>query len=148
MKKNPISLLRINSARTSAQNRERLYWTNIPNVTIPEDRGILLGDIIDGAVGGYGRRGTPDGKGGYTNSKWTTRKDGKSNCLTCGGGCDKVMLENGETRDLTIAEYEMLQTLPVGYTDVPGLSVTARKRAIGNGWTIESVKHIFSFLPL
>ena len=38
----------INSALVSAQNRQRLYWTDIPGVTQPEDRGILLRDIIEG----------------------------------------------------------------------------------------------------
>ncbi|MFD1405987.1 DNA cytosine methyltransferase [Robinsoniella peoriensis] len=37
----------INSALVSAQNRNRLYWTNIPGVEQPEDRGILLKDILD-----------------------------------------------------------------------------------------------------
>jgi len=32
----------INSSLLSAQNRRRLYWTNIPNVTQPEDKGIVL----------------------------------------------------------------------------------------------------------
>jgi site-specific DNA-cytosine methylase len=36
----------INSALVSAQNRKRLYWTNIPNVEQPEDKGILLKDIV------------------------------------------------------------------------------------------------------
>ena len=36
----------INSNLLSAQNRKRLYWTNIPNVTQPEDKGILLKDIV------------------------------------------------------------------------------------------------------
>jgi DNA (cytosine-5)-methyltransferase 3A len=41
----------INSSRLSAQNRVRLYWTNIPNITQPEDKGIVLRDIIeDGEV--------------------------------------------------------------------------------------------------
>ena len=40
----------INSSLVSAQNRKRLYWTNIP-FTMPEDRGIMLKDIIeDGLV--------------------------------------------------------------------------------------------------
>jgi len=39
----------INSALVSAQNRKRLYWTNIPNVMQPEDKGILLRDIIEDA---------------------------------------------------------------------------------------------------
>lgn len=36
----------INSARLSAQNRERLYWCNWP-VTQPEDKGIVLKDILE-----------------------------------------------------------------------------------------------------
>ncbi len=37
----------INSALVSAQNRQRLYWTNIPRVEQPEDLGILLRDILE-----------------------------------------------------------------------------------------------------
>lgn len=37
----------INSCLVSAQNRKRLYWTNIPNIEQPEDKGILLKDIIE-----------------------------------------------------------------------------------------------------
>ena len=37
----------INSALVSAQNRRRLYWTNIPGVGQPEDRGILLRNILE-----------------------------------------------------------------------------------------------------
>ena len=40
----------INSARVSAQNRQRLYWTNIPGVKQPEDRGIVLRDILESGV--------------------------------------------------------------------------------------------------
>lgn len=36
----------INSALVSAQNRQRLYWTNIPGVMQPEDKGISLKDIV------------------------------------------------------------------------------------------------------
>ena len=38
--------IEINSSLVSAQNRKRLYWTNIPNVTVPADKGILLKDIL------------------------------------------------------------------------------------------------------
>lgn len=41
-----IEPVMINSSLVSAQNRVRFYWTNIPNVTQPEDKGILLKDII------------------------------------------------------------------------------------------------------
>lgn len=37
----------INSALVSAQNRKRLYWTNIPNVKPPKDRGVLLCDVLE-----------------------------------------------------------------------------------------------------
>jgi len=37
----------INSALVSAQQRKRLYWTNIPNITQPVDQGILLKDILE-----------------------------------------------------------------------------------------------------
>jgi DNA-cytosine methyltransferase len=40
----------INSGLVSAQNRVRYYWTNIPNVTQPEDKGIVLKDIIEHGV--------------------------------------------------------------------------------------------------
>lgn len=40
----------INSALVSAQSRKRLYWTNIPNVQQPADRGILLKDILESGV--------------------------------------------------------------------------------------------------
>ena len=41
-----VQPIKINSSLVSAQNRVRLYWTNIPNVTQPEDKGILLKDIL------------------------------------------------------------------------------------------------------
>jgi DNA-cytosine methyltransferase len=36
----------INSSLVSAQNRVRFYWTNIPNVTQPNDKSLLLKDIL------------------------------------------------------------------------------------------------------
>ena len=46
-----VEPIEINSALVSAQNRRRLYWTNIPNITQPEDREVYLKDILEsGAV--------------------------------------------------------------------------------------------------
>ena len=42
-----VEPIMINSALVTAQSRKRYYWTNIPNVTQPEDRGILLKDVLD-----------------------------------------------------------------------------------------------------
>jgi len=46
-----VQPIMINSALVSAQQRKRCYWTNIPNIIQPEDKGILLNDILDNAVG-------------------------------------------------------------------------------------------------
>jgi len=40
----------INSALVSAQSRQRLYWTNIPGVEQPEDRGLILLDVLDSGL--------------------------------------------------------------------------------------------------
>jgi len=42
-----IEPILINSKLVSAQNRQRYYWTNIPNVTQPEDRGLVLRDVLE-----------------------------------------------------------------------------------------------------
>lgn len=42
--------IQINSALVSAQNRNRLYWTNIQGITQPKDKGIMLKDIIENAI--------------------------------------------------------------------------------------------------
>ena len=45
-----VEPIMINSALVSAQNRVRLYWTNIPNITQPEDRDIVLKDILENGI--------------------------------------------------------------------------------------------------
>lgn len=47
-------------------------------------------------------------------------------------------------RKLTPIECERLQTLPDGYTE--GVSNTQRYKTIGNGWTVDVIAHIFSYL--
>ena len=42
-----VEPIEINSSLLSAQHRRRLYWTNIPNVTVPSDKGIMLKDILE-----------------------------------------------------------------------------------------------------
>ncbi len=45
-----VEPIEINSALVSAQSRKRLYWTNIPGVEQPKDKGILLRDILETGV--------------------------------------------------------------------------------------------------
>lgn len=90
-----VQPIEINSALVSAQNRKRLYWTNIPGVKQPEDRGIKLSHILQPnlnscGIGGriVGRRLNELGKREDYNKNipitqyLEIRKDSKSNCLT------------------------------------------------------------------
>ena len=42
-----VQPIEINSALVSAQNRKRLYWTNIPGIRQPKDKHILLEEVVD-----------------------------------------------------------------------------------------------------
>lgn len=137
-----VEPININSSLLCAQNRDRLYWTNIPDVFIPEDKGILSTDVIPKAYGA-GRRGTKKkGETEYT-SKFTVRTDGKFNCLVKSPHQTNLLyFPNGTIRKITPEEAEMIQTIPVGYTNVEGVSDTARYGMIGNGWTDVVIQHI------
>ena len=45
-----VEPIMINSALVSAQNRKRCYWTNIPFISFPEDKGILLKDVLESGL--------------------------------------------------------------------------------------------------
>lgn len=45
-----VEPIMINSSLVSAQNRVRLYWTNIPNIEQPTDKNIKLSDILEDGV--------------------------------------------------------------------------------------------------
>lgn len=45
-----VDPVKINSNLVSAQNRKRLYWTNIAQITRPEDEGIFIRDILEDDV--------------------------------------------------------------------------------------------------
>ena len=54
------------------------------------------------------------------------------------------MIKGGKLIELNINDYEALQTLPNNYT--AGVSENQRKKAIGNGWTVDIIAHIFKGL--
>ena len=140
-----VDFIMINSSLVSAQNRMRCYWTNIPT-TLPDDKHIMLSDVISGAVNGAAERNqkTKQGVLPFLN----IRKDGKSNCLISymsNRNC-RVQLLDGSTRPLTADEFELLQTLPQGYTSV--LSENKRKSVVALGWTVDVISHIFKGLKV
>ena len=144
----------INSSMVSAQNRNRAYWTNIRYTPI-EYNGYSLGEVIPGAVAGAGSRGVPQKNWVKTEDNpflhkqnLTVRKDGLANCLTASGGkiCRRYQDVDGNIKDITVTQAEQLQTVPIGYTDVPGVSEHQRFKMLGNGWTIDVITHMFSGL--
>jgi DNA (cytosine-5)-methyltransferase 3A len=75
--------------------------------------------------------------------------NGKKNCLwaNAGGALKGVGITNGATtRRLTPVECERLQTVPDNYTN--HVSDSQRYKMLGNGWTIDVISHIFSFMKL
>lgn len=168
----------INSSKLSAQSRKRYYWTNIPNVEVPEDKGIILKDILESGdtdrlksycvTATYNRACAQDyflhgqrqmvfdkpvrvatiGKGGQGERVYHSQ--GKSVTLSANGGgrgAKTGLYEiKGLIRKLTPLECERLQTLPDGWTDV-GLSDAQRYKIIGNGFTVDVIAHILSYIP-
>ena len=76
-----VKPIMINSSLLSAQNRVRLYWTNIPNIEQPEDKGIVLKDVLEGGVSvkGAAKRNQVTKRG--IEAQLNIRKDDKSNCV-------------------------------------------------------------------
>ena len=62
-----VEPIMIDASLVSAQCRKRLFWTNIPNIVQPENRNIMLKDILEPEA-------EPDTR--------MTTKDGKAYCLT------------------------------------------------------------------
>lgn len=194
---NPIQ---INSSLVSAQNRRRLYWTNIglepsglfdyleSTIKQPKDRGVILKDILENEVDEkyflsdkrikYFERGIKKGflkqicndingksecllatmykhmkgfcvasrgrkNGLQTEQEIEIRTNGKSNSLTTVLK-DNLVIRSSSISCYTPLECERLQTVPDNYTN--HVSDTQRYRMLGNGWTVDVVAHIFSYL--
>jgi site-specific DNA-cytosine methylase len=146
----------VNSARVSAQERSRQYWTNwaFPQ---PEDAGITLSSILEPGYwtdrqkahcidANYGK-GSTFNRYFFKRSRQIVFEDGYTIPQMTADTANAVMERDGHPyRILTVGECERLQTLPVGYT--AGVADLARYRAVGNGWTVDVLAHIFSHMPL
>ena len=174
-----VEPIEINSSLVSAQNRRRLYWTNIPNVTLPKDKNITLADILEdiefpnpAAIRGrrlnkatiVGRRLDENGhRQDYDKTIPITQclevratNTNKSNCLTTVdkdnvltplpvGRYPDAFKNNLPFRYYTTKEMCRLQTVPDDFLNM--IPDSAARKALGNGWTVDVIAHIFSFLP-
>lgn len=157
----------IDSGLLSGQHRERLYWSNIPDISVPQNKSILLTDILeDIVIEGNVQNFKPCVRRNVINqyeeiihsrknicqlicnSGWQDNKVGiyKAPTLRHGNSFCLVKDKYNKIRRITITEAERLQTLPDGYTD--GVSKSNRYAAIGNGWTVDVIVHIFNGLKI
>jgi DNA (cytosine-5)-methyltransferase 3A len=149
-----VEPIMINSNLVSAQDRKRLYWTNIPNVGHPDDLGLHLRDIMEKSVADkyniterfYKKK---EGTLSYSKSRGNIRPpERKSKTLTTSGhgisnsGSTNIKLSDDYLRIPTPLECERLQTVPDNYTNV-GLLDSHRYKMLGNGWTVNVISHIF-----
>lgn len=146
----------IDSNLFSAQDRPRLYWTNIPVLPLPKSNDVVLQDIMESDIAEKYYYNKPfvfhgeDKKviatlqvNSHDISKRVYNPKFKCATLTCinGGYQEKKVFDNGRIRKLTPLEYERLQTLDDQYTY--GLSDNVRRSLCGNGWTVNAITHIF-----
>lgn len=149
-----VEPIEINSNLVSAQNRARLYWTNIPGGEQPEDRGILVKDILDETLHESSiltearlKWILSDNGKNCLNKKYASLDTIKANCLTARSdvswNCNYVT-RNGMITKFSVEEYEKLQTVPIDYTSA--VSNANRYKMLGNGWTVDVIAHIFKGL--
>ena len=134
----------INSSLVSAQNRVRFYWTNIPGLIQPKDKGIKLKHILEDDVT---EPMLSNIYGGFKEKKPRihTGKSVTIRTASGGGHIPSITLKIKEAtkkgyRKLTPTECERLQTVPDGYTK--GVSNTRRYQLLGNGMTIDVIVHL------
>lgn len=147
----------IDSIDFSAQNRKRLYWTNIP-VKEWSPKHFSIKDITEPVEDKIDYDIT-DKVEKYLSSEYDGRKiqknvrakiktfDETSKCLGCFcgdyGNNTGLIIDHGDGKfySITPIEAERLQTLPDNYTDC--IPPKKRFHAVGNGWTVDVIAHIF-----
>ena len=154
--------LRFNSKDVSAGMRDRYYWTNIENVKPLPKKDIKLEDVLDSgkvdrekALCITKRYEGFSGSQSYLRRRYFGKSMGQAVFENCEPSEQRKMWETddrkeydtiGIIRSLTTRECEKIQTLPVGYVEnIIGDNMKA-KGIIGNGWTVDVIAHIFSFL--
>lgn len=158
-----VKPIKINSNLFTAQNRKRLYWTNIQFDTNIKDKGLLLKDVLKDTfsekellsekvkerfrfVNSNSYIGTTKPSFRKIGQRdWVYGDENKMGCLVATDYKQpKQVFHNGVLRKISPEECEELQTVPIGYTDC--VSNTQRYKMLGNGWTVDVIAHIFKGL--
>ena len=164
-----MDLQYINSALVSAQNRQRFYVHNILNVEQPEDKNILMCDIIkETDLKPYNPKGNltrirpnlNDRYNGLYQIGYTDKNNGqacrvydihgKSVTLRgeAGGGGGKTGIYMIDNKMYSLNQYgaAKLQTMPEHYADCVSDDVACG--LYGNGWTAEVIIHILKHINI
>ena len=87
-----------------------------------------------------GRDTTPRGS---KYKEYRVNKIDKFNCLLATpSALDLIVDREFNLREVTLSEQEKMQTVPVGYTNVEGVSKNQRRKMLGNGWTVDVIVYI------
>lgn len=156
-----VDPIRINSSLVSAQQRDRLYWTNIgPNssdlfghkhsqIPKPNDKQIKLQDIL---TWGYTdmdkawclvtkyRSKTPQFLHNQYTAHYNQKYGNRYNLIFNSPDFDP----NKGFRLFNQTEMERLQTVPEGYTS--WLTPTKAHDVLGDGWTVDVIAHILRYM--
>lgn len=138
-----VQPIRINSKLVGPALRDRLYWTNIPNVTQPEDKNITLQSIL---TSGYTDRKKARALL-VSDSRPLTDKNRMMHRYRDTGFTTIIWEEEGNDdsiRYMNQTELERCQTVPEGYTKC--LTRNEAANVLGDGWTIDVITHIFKGL--
>ena len=147
-----VEPVRFNSALVSAQNRQRLFWTNI-DFDLPDDKGIILADILENGITDRQKSHCLDAnyfKGGNLKSYFEKHrrqlvfKEFLKDDWPLLDHAKSKYLSHLSFRKLTPLECERLQTVPDNYTN--HVSNTQRYKMLGNGFTVDVVAHILKGL--
>ena len=151
-----------NSQLLSAQNRNRVYWTNFDFEVPTERKEIYMQDILEDSVSDkyyltqkmYDCIMSPATKGWQSGKMEINLKIARPLTATMHkmhrADTDNYIsteykpADKTNVRRLTPLECERLQTLPDNYTE--GISDTNRYKCIGNGWTVDVIAWILSYL--
>ena len=138
-----VSPIRINSQLVSPQLRDHLYWTNIPDISMPEAKNITLQDILTS--------GFTDRKKArallVSDSRPLVDKARMLRRYKTTGFTTIVWEEQGNDdsiRYMNQVELERCQTVPEGYTKC--LERNEAADVLGDGWTIDVISHILSHM--
>lgn len=153
--------IKFNSKLVLPQNRNRVYWTNIPFELPKNEMTLTMQDLLETNVDDkyyitqkmYDCIISPATKGWQSGKMDIDLKIARPLTATMHkmhrADTDNYITgiaPQGKTnvRRLTPVECERLQGVKDNYTDC--VSDTQRYRMIGNGWTVDAIAHIFSFL--